>query len=114
MPFGMDEMLLAALALGATGAVGSSYNVAAPISNRIVAAFERGDLTTAQQEQFRSVQLIETLARYGYMAAAKATMGFLGVDVGSPRLPNASLSPERQIQLRGDLERLGFFDWVAV
>lgn len=113
MPFGLDEFLLAALALGATGAVGSSYNFAAPISLRIIAAFVQDDLARARQEQFRSVQLIELLARYGYMAAAKATMGFLGVDVGPPRLPNASLSPQGQTELRVDLERLGFFDWLG-
>ncbi|HEV7281237.1 MAG TPA: dihydrodipicolinate synthase family protein [Pirellulaceae bacterium] len=113
MPFGLDEFLLAALALGATGAVGSSYNFAAPIYLRIIAAFAHNDLATARQEQLRSVQLIELLSRYGYMAAAKATMGFLGVDVGAPRLPNMSLSPGRQVELRGGLERLGFFDWVG-
>jgi N-acetylneuraminate lyase len=113
IPFGLDEFLLAALSLGATGAVGSSYNFAAPIYLRIIAAFVQSDLAKARQEQLRSVQLIELLTRYGYMAAAKATMGFLGVDVGSPRLPNASLSPERQTELRGELERLGFFDWVG-
>jgi N-acetylneuraminate lyase len=113
MPFGLDEFLLAALSLGATGAVGSSYNFAAPIYLRIIAAFTNGDLAAARQEQLRSVRLIELLARYGYMAAAKATMGFLGVDVGPPRLPNAGLSPQRQTELRGELERQGFFDWLG-
>lgn len=112
IPFGLDEFLLAALSLGATGAVGSSYNFAAPIYLRIITAFVQSDLATARQEQLRSVRLIELLVRYGYMAAAKATMGFLGVDVGPPRLPNASLPPERQTELRSELERLGFFDWV--
>lgn len=113
MPFGLDEFLLAALALGASGAVGSSYNFAAPIALRIIDAFERGDLAAARLEQFRSLQTIEVLARYGYLAAAKATMGFLGVDVGTTRLPLASLSAERKAELRRDLETLGFFDWLG-
>ena len=70
MPFGCDEFLLAALALGAKGAVGSSFNFAAPIYLRLIAAFERGDLVTAREEQFRSVQIIQLLASYGYMGAA--------------------------------------------
>ncbi len=112
VPWGCDEYLLAALALGATGAVGSSYNFAAPVYNRVIAAFERGDLQAARDEQFRSVQLIALLASRGYMGAAKATMKMLGVDVGPARLPNGSLNAEQQATLRNDLETLGFFAWV--
>lgn len=108
--WGMDEYLLGALALGGSGAVGSSYNLAAPVYHRMMTAFRSGDLATARQEQFRSVEFIELLAEFGYMAAAKATMGFLGVEVGPARLPHANLTAERCSQLRTALERLGFFD----
>jgi N-acetylneuraminate lyase len=113
MPFGIDEYLLAALAVGAVGGVGSSYNFAAPIYVRMLAAFSRGGLAAAREEQYRSVQLIELLAGYGYMGAAKAVMGMLGVEVGPARLPNGNLSDEQRGRLRGELERLGFFDWVG-
>ena len=112
IPWGCDEYLLAALALGATGAVGSTYNFAAPLYQRVMTAFAAGDLATAREEQFRSVQLVATLAPRGYMGAAKATMKMLGVDVGPARLPNDNLSEEQQDLLRADLEKLGFFDWV--
>ncbi|MBL8823276.1 MAG: dihydrodipicolinate synthase family protein [Planctomycetia bacterium] len=112
IPWGVDEYLLAALSLGAVGGVGSSYNFAAPIYHRMMAAFERGDLETARREQFRSVQLIELLAGFGYMGAAKAVMGFLGVEVGPPRLPNVALDQVQMNQLRTGLDRLGFFDWI--
>lgn len=112
IPWGVDEYLLAALALGAKGAVGSSYNFAAPIYLNVIAAFEKGDLEAARQYQLQSVQLIELLARYGYMAAAKATMGFLGVDVGPARLPNSNLPADQLAALRSELTTLGFFDWV--
>lgn len=112
VPWGCDEYLLAALALGATGAVGSSYNFGAPIYHRVIAAFERGDLQAARDAQFQSVQLIALLAARGYMGAAKATMQMLGVDVGPARLPNGSLNTAQQAALRADLEDLGFFAWV--
>jgi N-acetylneuraminate lyase len=112
IPWGTDEYLLAALALGAAGGVGSSYNFAAPIYTRLITAFQKGDLATARTEQYRSVQLIDLLASHGYMPAAKATMTFLGVDVGPARLPHARLTSEQSTQLRGALERLGFFDWL--
>jgi N-acetylneuraminate lyase len=113
IPFGFDEMLLAALALGATSAVGSTYNFAAPIYLRIIEAFAAGDLQSARHEQLASVELVRLLGKYGYLAAAKATMGFLGVEVGPPRLPNGSLNPEQSAQLRRDLEQWSFFDKVA-
>ncbi len=96
IPWGVDEYLLAALVLGAVGGVGSSFNFAAPIYNRMIGAFQRCDLATARTEQFRSVQLIELLAGYGYLGAAKTVMGFLGVEVGPARLPNANLTAEQR------------------
>lgn len=110
IPFGFDEIMLSALVLGARGAVGSSFNFAAPVYLRLMAAFQRGDLKAAREEQWNSVQIIKLLASYGYMGAAKATMKMLGVDVGPTRLPNASLSPGQAAKLEEQLERLGFFD----
>lgn len=112
LPFGVDEHFLGALAVGATGAVGSGFNFAAPIYQRLMAAFAEGDLAMAREEQLRGVRLIQLLSRYGYLAAAKALMQMLGVDVGPPRLPHQPLTSEQATQLRSDLESLGFFDWL--
>jgi N-acetylneuraminate lyase len=112
IPWGLDEYLLAALALGAAGGVGSSYNFAAPVYHRMMAAFSKGDLVTARKEQFRSVQLIELLAASGYIGSAKMVMGLLGVEVGPARLPNANPTTEQRGQLKMKLEQLGFFDWI--
>lgn len=114
IPWGVDEALLGALAVGAKGAVGSSYNFAAPVYRRLMQCFADGDIEGARAAQLESVRLIRLLSSYGYMAAAKATMGFVGVPVGPPRLPIAPLTPERQARLRRDLEALGFFERVAV
>lgn len=113
IPWGTDESLLAALAVGAVNAVGSTYNFAAPIYHRLLAAFAKGDLETARKEQFRSVELVALLVRFGFMGAAKAVMTMLGVPVGSPRLPNSSLTGEQVRELRASLASLGFFDWIG-
>jgi len=112
VPWGNDETLLAALALGARGAVGSTYNFAAPLYRRMLRAFAAGDLAAARDEQLRSVEIVRVLSGYGYMGAAKAVMAMLGVDVGPPRLPNPALSAAQAGELRGRLEALGFFDWI--
>jgi N-acetylneuraminate lyase len=112
VPWGMDEWMLGALATGARGFVGSSFNFAAPLYHRLIAAFERGDLEAARIEQHRSVRLVALLARHGYMGAAKATMQMLGVDAGPARLPNGSLSQEQAEALRDELSAIGFFGWI--
>ena len=112
LPYGFDEFMLGALAMGAKGAVGSGFNFAAPVYNRLLAAFRSGDLETARKEQFRGVRLIQLFAGLGYMGAAKAAMKMLGVDVGPARLPNANLTAEQTRKLQCDLEEIGFFDWV--
>lgn len=109
IPYGMDEVLLAALALGAKGAVGSTYNFAAPIYHRVWKAFTAGDMETARKEQFRSVQMIQLLANAGFFGAAKAVMKMLGVDVGPARLPHGNLTKEQVAKLRADLEKIKFF-----
>jgi N-acetylneuraminate lyase len=110
--WGFDEALIGGLAAGARGGVGSTYNFAAPIYTRLIAAFERGDLDAARKEQFRSVQLVQLLVKYGFMGAAKATMKLLGVDVGPARLPNTSLDAAQSAALEKELQQLGFFDWI--
>ena len=72
--WGCDEYLLAALALGAEGAIGSTYNFAAPIYTVLIEAFQSGDLRKAREAQYRSVQLISLLSQRGYLPAAKAVV----------------------------------------
>ncbi|MEI7730659.1 MAG: dihydrodipicolinate synthase family protein [Verrucomicrobiota bacterium] len=114
LPWGNDEFMLAALALGAKGAVGSGYCFAAPVYHRIIKAFNAGDLDTARMEQFRGAQLVKTLVATpsGYLGAAKALMGLLGVPVGPARLPNGNLAAEEIQQLESALEKIGFWKWI--
>lgn len=105
--YGMDEQLLAALVLGVNGAVGSGYNFAAPLYNRLIVAAQANDLATARDLQYRGVQLVEVLARYGYLSAAKELLRAKGIDLGPVRLPNTDLTPDARAALRRELEALG-------
>jgi len=108
---GTDETLLAGLALGLRGAVGSTYNLAPGPPLRLVQAQRAGDLESARVEQRRTVDLVRTLVPFGYLPAARATLGLLGVEVGPPRLPHRGISPEQLDALREALEAIGFFEW---
>ena len=102
--WGFDEYLLAALVLGAEGAVGSTYNFAAPLYQRIIAAVKAKDLAAARTEQFRSVQLIALMLRYGFLTSAKEAMRMRGVDLGPVRSPNPNMSAEQARLFRQEME----------
>jgi N-acetylneuraminate lyase len=105
--WGFDEFLMAALVLGAKGAVGSTYNFAAPLYNRIIAAVKSGDLTAARAEQFKSVKLIALMQKYGFLAAAKESLRTRGVDTGPVRSPNANMAAGLINEFRAELEKIG-------
>jgi len=110
--WGCDEMLLSALAVGARGAIGSTYNFAAPLYGRVMAAFGQGDLAAARRWQLLSVQMVNVMKRYPFLTAMKRVMAMVGVDCGPCRLPQGRLDGAQEKQLKGDLDALGFFDWA--
>lgn len=113
MLFGRDEILLAGLAIGAVGAVGSTYNFAAPLFTGLIKAFNAGDLATARKEQGRARDFISILHRHGGLSAGKSVMKLIGVDCGPVRLPLRQLTPAQEETLRRELEQVGFFDYCC-
>jgi N-acetylneuraminate lyase len=113
MLFGRDEILLSGLRLGAPGAVGSTYNYAAPLYHRLMSAFAAGDQAAAEQDQLRAQQFIDVMNRFGGLPAGKAIMGLIGIDCGPVRLPLTSLTTARQEELRRQLQAIGFFEYAC-
>lgn len=109
--FGMDEILLTVLPLGIRGAVGSTYNFAAPLYLDLLEAFNRQDFATAQSLQLTSVEMVRCLARFDFLPAAKYSMSLIGVDCGICRPPGRNLTSAQKQELRADLEKIGFFRW---
>jgi len=109
MLFGTDERLIEGLGFGCVGAVGSTYNFASPLYLRIINAFNRGDMESANEDQARSLQMIKRMYQSGFAAACKAAMGFAGVDCGPVRPPIDRISAENLVSLRKDLDAMGFF-----
>ncbi len=111
--FGRDEILLQGLQLGAPGAVGSTYNYAAPLYQCVLRAFAAGDLTTAAREQAKSRRFIDVMAAAGGLPAGKTIMKLIGVDCGPVRLPLRNLSAAQEAKLRADLEAIDFFQLAS-
>jgi len=115
MLFGRDELLLSSLRLGACGAVGSTYNFAAPLYHAIIKAHHQGDCKKAEELQALAVQMINTLVQGGAhpVATFKWFMGRTGLSCGPGRLPLNNPAPEQIVALEAKLEALEIFKWVS-
>jgi N-acetylneuraminate lyase len=107
--YGSDENLLAGLCVGIRGAVGSTYNFAAPVYQRLMRAFEQHDLESARAEQGKSIDLITALGEFGFLASCKSVMAMLGVDCGPVRPPLRNLTSEQRVALWDRLSSLDVF-----
>jgi N-acetylneuraminate lyase len=110
MLWGRDEILLAGYATGAHGAIGSTFNYSAPIYNRVIAAFERGDMPTAMREMTRARNCVQVLVDFGGFPAGKAMLKLCGIDCGPLRLPLRTLPAERVREMEKALAAIGWDD----
>jgi len=110
--WGLDEMLLSALAVGAEAGIGSTYNIAAGLYCRVIDSFAAGDLNEARRCQLLSVQMIREMAAFPFHAAMKEVLRMQGIDCGHCRLPHPRLSSEQTAELRERLHSIGFFEWA--
>lgn len=113
LPWGVDEMLLAALATGAKGGVGSTYNWSPALYRALSDAFLAGHLDEARRLQSVSIAMIDAIAATGFLGTAKALMTHLGVPVGPARQPLGNPTSANVSQLIQSLNDLGFADWGA-
>ncbi|QRF15264.1 dihydrodipicolinate synthase family protein [Klebsiella africana] len=96
IPFGVDEFLPAGLACGAVGAVGSTYNYAAPLYHRLIDSFNRGDHQDVTACMDKVIAIIRILVQYGGVAAGKLAMQLHGINVGDPRRPLSPMTSEQK------------------
>ena len=113
MIFGRDEILIAGLAAGATAAIGSTYNFAAPLYRRVIENFEKNNLNAARADQAKACEMISIFIKYGNLPAGKAMLKMVGIDCGPVRLPLRNVTEEQGAALRGELELAGFFDYCC-
>ncbi len=108
---GHDEIVVGALAAGASGMILASANVYPEIWQEIYRAVQEGDLAKARELQFRVQKLSRIFTRYGGAVAVKAALNMMGLDVGNPRQPlkgvGGALVHEDRAEIRLELEKLG-------
>ena len=113
MLWGRDENMLPALSLGSKGAVGSTYNYAAPLYYDLIRAFNNGDLAKAQELQQKSIDMIRLLGKYGGISTGKAYMKLIELDCGEFRLPVSNMNSAAFELFRNEAEALGFSSFCS-
>lgn len=108
MLWGRDENMLSALAVGARGAVGSTFNYAAPLYYRLIDAFDNNDFVLARTLQQQSIDMIRLLGKYGGISVGKAYMKLIGLDCGEFRLPVRNMNDTDFEKFKQDVNRLSF------
>ena len=101
---GMDEQCIYAAMSGAPGNIGSTLNMMPGAYREIRASYEAGDISHAQQVQFRANAVTSVLHAYGFSGALREALHALGLGCGLPRLPTPPFPPEKREALFRDLE----------
>jgi 4-hydroxy-tetrahydrodipicolinate synthase len=107
---GHDEVVQAALAAGADGAILASANLIPDVWQRVYGATQEGDFGTAQEWQRRVQKLVRIVVRCGSTQAVKEGLRMMGVQVGDSRhpiVPGGAFRREDREELRLQLEVLG-------
>lgn len=110
---GPDEMMLSSLAIGADGAIGTTYNIVPKVAVRIYDSFQKGDMKTALEYQNKLNAFIQTMFSFvngrgtGYW---KACLSLLGYDMGYTVFPATPVSEEDLKILKEKLTAIKFFE----
>jgi N-acetylneuraminate lyase len=96
---GFDEMFVGGIAMGADGAIGTTYNVMGRRFVRMFNAVKAGDLAGALALQSEANAVIDVLIEVGVLPGTKAMLKMLGLDCGPCRRPFALLTPAQQARV---------------
>lgn len=113
MLWGRDENMLPALSIGTKGAVGSTYNYAAPLYHQLMRAFDGHKFEEAARLQLKAIEMIRLLGKYGGIATGKSYMKLIGMDCGEFRLPVKNMSLREFELFKEDVAAIGFSQFAS-
>ena len=104
-----DAFYVSGLAMGADGAIGSSYNLYADVYNLITRSFRDSDIEKARALQSGINRVQRQLYRFGAYQSIKRCFTLMGIDAGGCRPPFGPIDDESDEHLRQVLEMLKDF-----
>ncbi len=113
---GMDELLVAALAMGGfQGGIGTTYNLLPGHFAEICRLIhDANDVASARPLQAEANAVIAIMLKYGNMSYAKAMMRFIGLDCGYCRGPFPPVSEEQYARFAEELREQGILKEASV
>lgn len=105
---GRDEVLAAGLLMGATGGIGTFYNLVPELFVKIYAAATAGRWDEARAAQQRANALIRITLQFPLFPAVKQMLVWSGLECGGCLPPRGRLDAQQQERLRNDLAADGF------
>ena len=100
---GDDALNLPWLAVGATGFISVTSHLAAGQLRDLLSAFASGDVSTARKINVAISPLCNAMSRLGGVTMSKAGLRLQGIEVGDPRLPQVTATPEQIDALATDM-----------
>ena len=112
MLHGQDETILPCLAMGgAQGGIGGTTNYNGRVLTGIIDAWQKGDLEKARELQNFAQDVIDVICHFrGNLVGGKRIMKLIGFDLGKNRTPFQNITDQEEVQLKKELEEIGFFD----
>lgn len=104
---GSDSMLLASLAMGASGTICGAGNIAPYWVVRIYDAYVSGDLTSARDAQDRLYGLVMAVREGIFPSAIKMALHLIGICEPWTAPPSTRLDERAEARLRDQLAQLG-------
>ncbi|MCI8622145.1 MAG: dihydrodipicolinate synthase family protein [Provencibacterium sp.] len=101
---GYDEVMVAALAIGEDGSIGSSFNFMAGHFRKIFDLAKAGKAEEALRLQEKANNIMDALTNAGLVPAIKYALSLLGYDAGAPRRPFLPLGEDAQASVRAAIE----------
>jgi N-acetylneuraminate lyase len=101
---GRDEVLSAGLLMGASGGIGSIYNIVPEWFVDLYRHARAGHWAESRAVQDQINDLIAALLHFPFMPSLKRTMTWLGFDSGPAMRPRIALTGEQESKLRAALE----------
>lgn len=93
---GFDETMVAGLALGADGSIGSTFNFMYPHYRKIYDAFKAKHTEEALGLQIKANNIMNALCDVGLIPAIKYVLTTMGIHAGVPRRPFQPLNGEQK------------------
>ncbi|KAI9547656.1 hypothetical protein NQZ68_014922 [Dissostichus eleginoides] len=106
--YGVDEQMLSGLVLGADGAVGSTYNYVGCQFNKLLSAFEKGELVKARTIQFKLQDFLGSAMKLGFDVGVNKQLmvEVSGLSLGPPRLPLMPCHPDVAASIKQKYESI--------